>query len=51
MSNRDALRKLSRIAPAPPEIDKIMDGLASFCLERPEDPAGLNVSELLSWLF
>jgi DNA-binding MltR family transcriptional regulator len=29
MSNRDALRKLSRIAPAPPEIEKIMDGLAS----------------------
>jgi DNA-binding MltR family transcriptional regulator len=29
MSNRDALRKLSRIAPAPPEIDKIMDGLAT----------------------
>ena len=29
MSNRNALRKLSRIAPAPPEIDKIMDGLAT----------------------
>jgi hypothetical protein len=28
MSNRDALRKLSRFVPAPPEIEKIMDGLA-----------------------
>jgi DNA-binding MltR family transcriptional regulator len=29
VSNRDALRKLSRMAPASPEIEKIMDGLAT----------------------
>lgn len=28
MSNRETLRKLSRVAPAGPEIEKIMDGLA-----------------------